>query len=364
MSDDATRVMAVPGGVTADRTMVAPVGFGATQQMPAAGFGDAMRTQMGGTIACPVCKTTTPMMEAYCGECGYLLSSAPMPDLEVPSEEAPVAELVDLTDGRRHSLRAGVNTIGRQGTDVLVNEGTVSRVHARVTIEGDTITVEDLGSSNGTKVGSTRLSANQPTPAALGTELKFGNWRVVLESGGTNAAATTIMSGATIAIPADISVDRTIVGVPPVMTALSDEATPEIQNPKSKIQNQSPAVALLQKTQGPGTDISLPEGRVTVGRRPENTVVLTNDAYISGRHAEIVTDGTETYITDLGSTNGTQVNGQKLTPQERQLLLEGDEVQLGQTRYLYKPVLPEPEAASGEADSGENTEHGDGAEQD
>ena len=142
MSDDATRVMAVPGGVTADRTMVAPAGFGATQQMPASGFGDAMRTQMGGTIACPVCKTSTPMMEAYCGECGYLLSSAPMTDLEVPSEEAPAAELVDLTDGRRHALRAGANTIGRQGTDVLVNEGTVSRVHARVTIEGDTITVE------------------------------------------------------------------------------------------------------------------------------------------------------------------------------------------------------------------------------
>jgi pSer/pThr/pTyr-binding forkhead associated (FHA) protein len=337
--------MSAPGGAASDRTMVAPAGFGATQQMPAAGLGDAMRTQMGGTTTCPVCKSTTPLMETYCGECGYLLSSAPAPDLEVPSEEAPAAELVDLNDGRRHRLREGVNTIGRQGTDVLVNEGTVSRVHARVTIEGDNITVEDLGSSNGTKVGDKRLGANQPTPATAGMELKFGNWRVLLERGGASPAAATIMAGATLAISTGAPVDRTIVGLPPSEAVAAE--TPVVSAPVP-VATTLPAVALLRKTQGPGADISLPEGRVTIGRRPENTVVLTNDAYISGRHAEIVTENSGTYITDLGSTNGTQVNGQKLTAQERQLLLEDDEVQLGQTRYVFKPIVPEPTPADAE----------------
>jgi pSer/pThr/pTyr-binding forkhead associated (FHA) protein len=347
MSDDSTRVMPVPEGVMGDRTMVAPAAFGATQQMPAAGLGDVTRTQMGGVTTCPVCQTTTPVMETYCGECGYLLSSAPVPDLEVPTEEAPAAELVDLTDGRRYLLRKGVNTLGRQGTDVLVNEGTVSRVHAQITIDGDVIKVEDLGSSNGTKVGNVRLTANQPMRATLGTELKFGNWRVLLQRDSADAAPATILGGATIALPAASAVDRAIVGEPSSAEAIAE--TP-VAPPLAPVATSLPAVAILQKTQGPGEDISLPEGRVTVGRRPDNTVVLTNDAYISGRHAEIVTQGTETYLTDLGSTNGSMVNGQKLTPQERQLLLEGDEVQVGQTRYVFKPVKQEPPSAGVETE--------------
>src|SRR5437763_17153368 len=133
MSDvDSTRVMGTPGTPPADRTMVAPAGgAGATMQMPAGGF-DPMRTQMGATTTCPVCRSTTPAMESYCGDCGYLLSSVPEADLVVPAEEAPAAELVDLETQRRYLLRTGSNTVGRQGTDILINDGTVSRVHARI----------------------------------------------------------------------------------------------------------------------------------------------------------------------------------------------------------------------------------------
>ena len=86
---------------------------------------------------------------------------------------------------------------------------------------------------------------------------------------------------------------------------------------------------------GPGVEIVVTEGLISIGRRPGNTIVISNDAYISGRHAQIETDNTGTYLTDVGSTNGTSVNGQKMTAGERQLLLEGDEVQMGQTKYVY-----------------------------
>src|SRR5207253_1382044 len=111
-------------------------------QMP--GQADALRTQMGGTTTCPVCKSTTPLMEAYCGDCGFLLTSTPVEEAAPPAEETPVAELVDSQSGRRYRLRNGVNTLGRQGTDILVNEGTVSRNHANITVENGKITVEDL----------------------------------------------------------------------------------------------------------------------------------------------------------------------------------------------------------------------------
>ena len=171
---------------TPDRTMVVPNG-GATMQMPAGGAtvmgNDPMRTQMGGVATCPVCRTNTPAMETYCGECGFLLASAVGEEVVPPTEEAPVAELVDIADGRRFRLKPGVNTVGRMGTDVLILDSTVSRNHATITVEGDTFTIEDLGSSNGTKVGDTRIGANQPKVAKPGTPLKFGNWRVTLEAG-------------------------------------------------------------------------------------------------------------------------------------------------------------------------------------
>ncbi len=351
MSDDSTRVMTPQGAATAaqDRTMVVP-GGGIPQ--PAAGMGDALRTQMGGTTTCPVCKSTTPLMETYCGECGYLLSSAPAENLEVPVEETPAAELVDAKDGRRYRLHAGVNTIGRQGTDVLVTDGTVSRVHARITIEGDAITVEDLGSTNGTKVGDRRIGPNQPTPATSAMPLKFGNWLVTLEMGtSSGAAGSAAPAEATVAMPGGSGAagigDQTLVGVPTGATqyaAVGDEPAAVIAS----------AVALLKKVEGPGEDIAITEGSVTVGRRPGNSVLLTGDPYISGRHAEFMTDNTGTYLTDLGSTNGTLVNGQKLVPQERQLLLEGDAVQLGQTRYLFNLIEEAPEMESTTSTTPEN----------
>jgi pSer/pThr/pTyr-binding forkhead associated (FHA) protein len=339
---EATRVMGAVAP-SPDRTMVVPGGG-----MPTQMGGDPMRTQMGGTTSCPVCKSVTPLMEPYCGDCGFLLTSAPPEETEAPPQEAPPGELVDLTDGRRFRLNNGVNTLGRQGTDVLITDATISRNHARITLEDGVVTVEDLGSSNGTKVGDLRLSANQPTTAPAGTVLKFGNWQARLEIGGPSAAAsdkTVVVSDRTMVgtPPTD---DRTIVGTPPV--GADTVIVPPL--PPVEAADAGPVVAMLTNEQGPSPDISITPTMVTIGRRAGNTLVFPNDAYISGKHAEITTDATGTYLTDTGSTNGTFVNGQRLVAQERQLLLEGDEVQLGQTRYRFTPVAPAAEPPTAEAD--------------
>jgi pSer/pThr/pTyr-binding forkhead associated (FHA) protein len=287
----------------------------------------------------------------YCGDCGFLLSSTPAEAVETPVELAPAAELVDVTDGRRYRLRTGVNTLGRQGTDVLVMEGTVSRNHATLTVENGQVIIEDLGSSNGTKVGDRRIGPNQPTPATHGTPLKFGNWRAMLEiaSGAGSAIAadrTVVVSGEDRTVmatpPAD---DRTMVGAPtaPEMPSLAPETVPVIAEPAAPVVS-GPVVALLKLSKGTGSDISLTEETITIGRKPGNTIVLP-DSYISGRHAEITTDNTGTYLTDVGSTNGTVVNGQKLAAHEKQLLLDGDEIQLGQNTYLFSLAEPEAEDA-------------------
>ena len=69
----------------------------------------------------------------------------------------------------------------------------------------------------------------------------------------------------------------------------------------------------------------LTKKRVTVGRNDDCTIQLT-DPSISGRHCEIHFDGTRWWITDLGSRNGTRVNG---TPIKQRPLKPGDEITIG-----------------------------------
>jgi hypothetical protein len=59
-------------------------------------------------------------------------------------------------------LVPGVTVIGRSGAcQITIDDPLVSREHARITVEGDTITIEDLGSRNGVQVGSRPISGTQ-----------------------------------------------------------------------------------------------------------------------------------------------------------------------------------------------------------
>ena len=77
-------------------------------------------------------------------------------------------------------------------------------------------------------------------------------------------------------------------------------------------------------------EIQISKPKVTIGRRPNNDVVL-NHLAISGNHAVIETQMNDCYLEDLNSTNGTQVNGQ---PIKRHFLQNGDVISLA--KYLIK----------------------------
>lgn len=67
----------------------------------------------------------------------------------------------------------------------------------------------------------------------------------------------------------------------------------------------------------------------TIGRSDDNVVVLDGDDYASGHHARIESGLDGTWVIDLGSTNGTYVNGERIDGRTR--LHEGDLVQIGDT---------------------------------
>ena len=73
---------------------------------------------------------------------------------------------------------------------------------------------------------------------------------------------------------------------------------------------------------------------VTIGRAPENTVALPEDEFASGNHARIESQRDGVWIIDLGSTNGTFVNGARLDG--RRKLREGDVVQVGDTELRFE----------------------------
>jgi Protein of unknown function (DUF3662)/FHA domain len=78
--------------------------------------------------------------------------------------------------------------------------------------------------------------------------------------------------------------------------------------------------------------VVLGEFVVTVGRMPDSTIVLA-DPNVSRHHAEVRPQGDGYVVVDLGSTNGTRVNGVKVSQQE---LRDGDEVIFGNTRMVFE----------------------------
>jgi pSer/pThr/pTyr-binding forkhead associated (FHA) protein len=77
-----------------------------------------------------------------------------------------------------------------------------------------------------------------------------------------------------------------------------------------------------------GTSVPLHESGLLVGRNPECSLVLTDD-YASGRHLRIYPGSDAWYADDLGSTNGTLVNGERIGTGAR--LDPGAQIRIGQT---------------------------------
>ncbi|HVW81190.1 MAG TPA: FHA domain-containing protein, partial [Mycobacteriales bacterium] len=75
-----------------------------------------------------------------------------------------------------------------------------------------------------------------------------------------------------------------------------------------------------------GTSVALSSLPITIGRAEDSTIVI-NDDYVSHRHARLVPRGTTWLIEDLGSTNGTLLDGKKLTtPTE---VRSGSQIRIG-----------------------------------
>jgi hypothetical protein len=118
-------------------------------------------------------------------------------------------------------------------------------------------------------------------------------------------------------------------GAPAATVALPAAPAKPPKPPKpAKPRRGAPRTLLVTAGTREGTSIELGASPITIGRLPENTVVLEDD-YVSGRHARLYPHEGAWVVEDLGSTNGTYLDRTRLTAP--MVLPVGTPVRIGKT---------------------------------
>jgi hypothetical protein len=85
-----------------------------------------------------------------------------------------------------------------------------------------------------------------------------------------------------------------------------------------------------------GVDYRIYEGNNSIGREPSNSITITKDTTISGKHANILYKKGKFYIKDEMAANGTFVNDEELEIEKAYPLNDGDIIRLANTTFIFK----------------------------
>ena len=273
----------------------------------------------------------------------------------------------------------GEMTVGRGSTcDVVIEEDRLSRNHAKLIATGDGLTVQDLGSTNGTFLN------DQPVSSAVqvknGDVIKFDALAYQVCMVGAVADIGDTLTGAEPLMPGEeeeqILSAKTQVFTPPKSWALDDTPSAEgtqVMSLDMLKQHQEPAddgladsidascpvlVGLSGDTKGKVYKFSTRDKltKWEVGR-DSSCEISIDDGSVSTNHAQLIHEGQRWKLIDLMSANGTYVNDNKgLTS----YLSSGDKVRFGQVEFLFKlqDDAAAPEVASNSSASEEKSSGG------
>jgi len=238
------------------------------------------------------------------------------------SEGAAAPPLAVRTRGSDRTLPAGPSyKIGRDpASDIVVNEDRVSWQHAVLKLDRGSWVLEDNGSTNGTYVGSDRV-----TVLALDGEItiRLGHpvdGAVITCSVQAPARPATVLAAQPVMPTGVPARPPAAAGRPPVAAGGPPAAPdrPAMTGGMSTASHREPSVIRR-----------LPAKVLRIGRAPDNDVVIS-DLGVSRHHAELRNVGSTYQIVDLDSHNGTFVNGQRVAAAP---LTEGDIVGIGPSTF-------------------------------
>jgi len=89
---------------------------------------------------------------------------------------------------------------------------------------------------------------------------------------------------------------------------------------------------IVTDSSGSTREVPLSKERVTIGRAPDNDIPFAGDKAVSGHHCVVITILQDSFLEDLDSTNGTQVNGKQVA---KHPLSNGDVISIGRNQLKY-----------------------------
>lgn len=252
----------------------------------------------GETVTCPQCGHVNSTAFKFCASCGYNLSkvapvAAPLPPEPAP---APVPTAVgwkltvlraDGTDAGTYDVPSDI-TVGRETGGIFGGDSYLSPKHAKLTVRGGKLFVQDAGSLNGTYV---KLKREAPEPLIDGQFFRIGQEIIRFEK-------------------------------------LHPEPTQDgVEKMGSPSHGYFGRIVLVTGRETDGNAFPVPNTGVHIGRE-RGHVLFPEDGYVSGLHCSLTVQNDVMTLTDLGSSNGTFVRLRG----EREVA-EGDILLMGQQLF-------------------------------
>jgi len=195
------------------------------------------------------------------------------------------------------SFKDGVYLIGRKEENrIVLPDKSVSRQHAQLEIKAESVTIQDLDSANGVFVNGKQIEKGTINE---GDTVQIGKYSLELK--GDDGEKTRM--------------------VPRSYTS-----------PKYRL--------MLMEGERVKEEYQLDENELTIGRAEENKIVLKNET-VSRKHVIVKKENNQYKIADLGSSNGTFVNNNKI---KEKVLSKGDEIKIGKfvLKFVTEGTCPEP----------------------
>jgi pSer/pThr/pTyr-binding forkhead associated (FHA) protein len=264
---------------------------------------------------------------------GAFADLVPRPLVPKPAAGASGGRLICLTDGREYTIQDGTLVFGRDASaDVVVSGTEVSRRHAEIKTTPDGYVLMDL-SVNGTYVNGQRVGRSHLLARADVIRVGHDEFRFYADAAPAPAPMPPRPTPPEPVRPptgAGARLSDTLMGLPAEALKESETPTPAQASPAV-----APIASLLVRTgslRGRRMPIRIPV--VNVGRADFNDIVLAEPS-VSTTHAKLQRREGLWVVSDLGSTNGTYVEGEPVVGETA--LLPGSTIRFGDVAVLFEP---------------------------
>jgi len=196
-----------------------------------------------------------------------------------------------------HQLEGDLTVIGRSKDSALrLEDASVSRQHSQIRKEQENYIIEDLGSSNGTLVNGKEIKKHTLQPDDT---IEVGKYTLIFQE-----------------TPGVEDEDKTVIDMKRSAVAVS--------GPVFKL--------IITKGHDVGLEFPIEEGEAIMGRADDCGISLT-DNIVSRNHTKLIREGDKVFLEDMGSQNGTFVNGKKI--EEKKKLANKDVIEIGETKLKF-----------------------------